>query len=47
MTLSPVCTIGKNESITHKETWILHDGVELGEFTEKSVAGIAEKLFGR
>ena len=45
-TLSPIFTVGKNRSITHKEPWTLIDDITIGEFTEESVAEIAAKLFG-
>lgn len=43
--LSPLYTIGRDESITHTETWTLFDGVENPEKTDESLNKIAEKIF--
>jgi hypothetical protein len=44
-TLSELKTLAKGESITHDETWTLTDGVEIGEFTNESLAELAAKIF--
>ncbi len=43
--LSPLYTIGKNESITHTETWTLFDNIETPERTNESFESIAKKIF--
>ncbi len=44
-TLSELKTIAKGESIVHAETWTLTDNIEIGEFTNESLAELAEKIF--
>jgi len=44
-TLSEIQTIKKGESITHTETWTLTDHVDIGEFTNESLAELASKIF--
>ena len=44
-TLSELQTLAKDESITHAETWTLTDGVEIGKFTNESLAELAAKIF--
>ena len=44
-TLSELKTIAKGESIVHAETWTLTDGIEIGEFTNETLAALAEKIF--
>lgn len=43
--LSPLKTLGKNESITHIEEWQLFDGIEIGEKTDAALDEVAAKLF--
>lgn len=44
-TLSELQTIKKGESIVHTETWTLTPDVEIGAFSNESLATVAEKIF--
>ncbi len=43
--LSPLYTLAPEESMTHIETWMLFDGIEIAEKTDAALAKIAEKIF--
>lgn len=43
--LSPLCKIGKGESIVHEEKWTLHDNVTVGDFSDEELGKIAKTVF--